>query len=102
MNYNINIKKSLKYVYQKQKELTILGGIGSLLGWDQMTYMPSDGAVDRAEQIAFLSKMSHRKISSEALWRHLQYLSRKSNFEILNDNDQIAVSYTHLTLPTKA
>ena len=91
MVYNTSIKKSLKYIYEKQRELTILGGIGSLLGWDQMTYMPLDGAVDRAEHISFLSKISHRKIISNILWKHIENLSRPSNFETLNKKDQIVV-----------
>lgn len=88
---NKTIKKSLKYIYEKQKELAILGGIGSLLGWDQMTYMPSDGAVDRAEHLSFLSKISHKKIISDTLWKHIENLSKSSNFETLDKKDQIVV-----------
>src|SRR5688572_9222657 len=32
----------------------------SVLGWDQQTYMPPRGVHARAEQIATLSKLSHR------------------------------------------
>jgi len=38
---------SIDFIYNQQKELSVFGGIGALLGWDQMTYMPKNGASDR-------------------------------------------------------
>lgn len=48
----------------KQKEVATLSAIGSLLGWDQETYMPPAGSEGRAEQQELLSTITHqRKIS---------------------------------------
>ena len=44
-----------------QAEVTDIGNAGALLGWDQVTYMPSGGAEDRGNQLATLSKISHNK-----------------------------------------
>jgi carboxypeptidase Taq len=43
------------------QELADLGGIGSLLGWDQSTYLPSGAAAGRARQQALLSRMVHAR-----------------------------------------
>jgi carboxypeptidase Taq len=83
------MKESLDFIYKQQKELSVIGGIGALLGWDQMTYMPLKGADDRSNQIAFISKMSHEKIISDEFWKHIQNLSR--NTENLLGKDKIVV-----------
>lgn len=51
--------------YQKLHELSrhakILGGIASLLEWDQETYMPAAGAANRAEQVKTLAGIVHKE-----------------------------------------
>src|SRR5262249_6942281 len=42
-------------------EIADLSSAGSVLGWDQATYMPSGGAVARARQSATLSRLAHEK-----------------------------------------
>ena len=83
------MKQSLKFIYKQQKDLTILSGIGSLLGWDQMTYMPPDGAMERSEQTAYLSTLAHKKIVSNTFWNHIQYLHR--NLDTLSLEDKLVV-----------
>lgn len=55
--------------YQKVHEISryaqTLGGIGSLLGWDQETYMPPDGAEIRGEQLKTLAGLVHREKTSK-------------------------------------
>ena len=36
-------EKELSFVYQQQKEITLLNNASSILGWDQQTYMPKEG-----------------------------------------------------------
>jgi carboxypeptidase Taq len=48
-------------------EIADLGSAGSVLGWDQATYMPSGGAVARARQSAILSRLAHEKSVDPAL-----------------------------------
>ncbi|MCJ7570824.1 MAG: carboxypeptidase M32 [Candidatus Thermoplasmatota archaeon] len=83
------MKESLDFIYKQQKELSVIGGIGDLLGWDQMTYMPPRGADDRSEQTALISKMSHEKIISDEFWKHIQILSE--NIDDLSEKDKIVV-----------
>jgi carboxypeptidase Taq len=68
---------SLSYIYKEQKELSLLGGIGALLGWDQMTYMPPKGIQERSDQMALLSRLSHERIISDTFYHHIQNLEQK-------------------------
>ena len=83
------MKESLDFVYKEQKELSTLGGIAALLGWDQMTYMPKLGAAARSEQSAMISKIAHEKIVSDSFWDHIQNLSQ--NFDSLSDKDKAII-----------
>lgn len=85
------MKESLNFIYKEQKELSVLGGIGALLGWDQMTYMPSKGVVERSEQAAYLSCLSHEKIISDKFWNHAEKLSEPNIFDTLNEKDKHVV-----------
>src|SRR5262245_3411980 len=46
------------------KEARMLDSIYSVLGWDERTYMPPEGATHRAEQLALLARMSHEQLSA--------------------------------------
>ena len=85
------MKESLDFIYKQQKELSKIGGIAALLGWDQMTYMPEKGAMERSEQTAFLSKLSHEMVVSDKFWGHIEKLSKKGNFSSLKDKDRNVV-----------
>src|SRR6266446_3470721 len=49
---------------QHFKEYRLLDSIGSIASWDQHTYMPTKGANHRAEQMAYLAKLGHEKLTS--------------------------------------
>ena len=83
------MKESLDFIYKQQKELSVFGGIGALLGWDQMTYMPPKGAEDRSEQSSLLSKLAHEKVISDEFWDHIENLYK--NIENLSEKDKIVV-----------
>ena len=47
------------------KETQLLGSIQSTLYWDQNTVMPKKGASWRSEQLTYIAKTLHRRISSD-------------------------------------
>ena len=47
------------------KETQLLGSIQSTLYWDQNTAMPKKGASWRSEQLTYIAKTLHRRISSD-------------------------------------
>lgn len=68
------MKESLDFIYKQQKELANFGGIGALLGWDQMTYMPPKGNDDRAEQLSLISRLAHERVISDEFYGHITKL----------------------------
>jgi len=55
-------------------EIWDLNMSASLLGWDQQTYMPRNGALERSEQLATLSKLAHMKSTSQEFGKALDEL----------------------------
>jgi len=84
------MKESLDFIYKEQKELSTLGGVSALLGWDQMTYMPTMGAAERSDQSALISKLAHERVVSDKLWNHIEKLS--NNIENLSEKDKAIVT----------
>ncbi len=58
------MSKAYTDLVREQKDVATLGAIGSLLGWDQETYMPPDGAAARADQQELLSTIAHQRRTS--------------------------------------
>jgi carboxypeptidase Taq len=83
------LKESLDFIYKQQKELSVFSGIGALLGWDQMTYMPKKGASRRSEQSSLISTLFHRRVVSDEFWKHINVLA--DNLEDLSEKDKIVV-----------
>jgi len=84
------MKDALDFIYKEQKELSTLGGVSALLGWDQMTYMPPMGTQERSEQSALISILVHERIVSDKFWNNIERLS--NNIETLAEKDKIVVS----------
>jgi carboxypeptidase Taq len=57
---------------RRVKEARLLESCGSVLGWDERTYMPHEGSAHRAEQLALLAGMTHNMLTAprigELLW----------------------------------
>ncbi|MBI2663353.1 carboxypeptidase M32 [Candidatus Woesearchaeota archaeon] len=68
------MKKEINLLNKYQKEIILLSYIENLMDWDIETYMPKDGAKSRAEQVAFISELIHKKITSDNLFRVLNNL----------------------------
>jgi len=85
------LKESLDFIYNQQKELSVLGGIGALIGWDQMTYMPKMGAEEKSEQSALLSKIAHEKVVSDKFWGHIEKLNQETVYNQLEEKDKNVV-----------
>lgn len=49
------------------REIATLSSVGSLIGWDQETYMPAGGAALRADQRQMLSGLIHERRTSTTL-----------------------------------
>ncbi|MDC2992132.1 carboxypeptidase M32 [Pelagibacteraceae bacterium] len=65
------------------KEASLSSDIAGILHWDMSTMMPSNSRNQRADQLAYLSKLSHDKISSN----EVRDLILKAKSEELNQYD---------------
>ena len=65
------------------REASLSSDIAGILHWDMSTMMPSNSRNQRAEQLAYLSKLNHDKISSN----EVRDLISEAKNEDLNQND---------------
>src|SRR5256885_471476 len=49
---------------QLVREASVLASCGSVLGWDESTYMPRNGSGYRGEQMALLARLGHEMITA--------------------------------------
>jgi carboxypeptidase Taq len=64
----------LKELKQRLLEISDLGAVGSVLGWDEATYMPKGGAAARGRQSAAVSRMRHERSIDPALGKLIDAL----------------------------
>jgi carboxypeptidase Taq len=57
------------------REIADLDAVGSVLSWDQATYMPRDGAPARSRQGALISRLAHERMTDIELGRLLDRLT---------------------------
>ena len=79
-------EKRLGELRARWLEISDLGYAGAVLGWDQATYMPTQGAAARGRQRAMLSKLAHERLVDPALGRLIDGL-RKHASNLPGDSD---------------
>ena len=57
-------EKAYEELIRRSREVALLASCGSVLAWDQETYMPRTGATYRGEQLALLMGMVHEKATA--------------------------------------
>ena len=63
----------------RMRELDVIGQIGGLLGWDQEVMMPPKAAPLRAEQLAWLSTESHKRMTDPEVGKLLATAESESD-----------------------
>src|SRR5436305_9014176 len=67
----MNDNQTYAELIRRIKEHSLLGSCGSVLGWDERTYMPHQGSAHRAEQMALLARMTHEMLTAPEIGRLL-------------------------------
>ena len=75
-------------------EVYDLQSAASLLGWDQQTNMPPEGAQDRGYQLGTLRKIAHIKFTSEEVGKLLEELSISIDQLPADSNDARLIKVT--------
>ena len=57
-------QKAISRLKELDSEIQLLSNMGSLLSWDQETYMPEGGIADRSKQLSLLSSIVHERETS--------------------------------------
>lgn len=65
----------------KLREIDLIGQIGSLLSWDQEVMMPSKAALLRAEQLAWVSKTGHERLTDSDIGILLEEAESDGNLD---------------------
>lgn len=68
------MEEKLNQFKEKMGTVWDLSMAASLLGWDQQTYMPPNGAEERGEQMATLVQLTHEMSTSEEVGKALEEL----------------------------
>ena len=71
------LKEDLKIIDKYQKEILVLGGVSSLLDWDQQTYMPKNSLNTRSEQSSLIQSIIHNKMTSDKFFQAVENLKKE-------------------------
>ncbi len=87
--------KSYQNLHKISREIRVLEGVSSILGWDQETHMPPDGAPIRGEQLEVMAGLIHEKKTGKKFLNALSKLIDIDSGKILEkgltDEQQKAV-----------
>jgi carboxypeptidase Taq len=70
----MNKDQAYQELIRQIKEYSLLASCGSLLGWDERTYMPRRGSAHRAEQMALIARLAHEMLTAPEIGRLLSEL----------------------------
>ncbi len=73
-------------LFDRIKEAQMLSDVISLLGWDEQTFLPRGGSDYRAETMAYLSGMLHKKITDPDVGAMLSELEKT---DLVKDTDSV-------------
>ncbi len=80
--------QALEQLRGRLAELSDLGEVQMLAGWDQLVMMPADGAAARALQLGTLARLSHERATSEDLGEWLAEIDAAGEAAGLDDLDR--------------
>lgn len=80
------LNQDYEHLHQISRTARILAGVSSILDWDQETYMPSDSAGIRAEQLKVLAGITHKHKTGKKFANHLAKLIDLKTGKILEKN----------------
>lgn len=86
------MKKHINIVRQTGRELALLDGAEGLLHWDAATIMPPAATKQRGNQIAYLSGISHEKLTDKSFCDAVRYLRRPNIIKKLSKREQAVVN----------
>jgi carboxypeptidase Taq len=74
---------------RRSRDLALLNSCAAVLGWDQQTYMPRNGAGLRGDQMAYLAKSAHALATDPAIG---DLLATIESSDLVEDADSIVAA----------
>ncbi len=84
------MEQKFRELKARLQEISDLGNIGAVLGWDQATYMPPGGGAARARQSALIGQLAHQKSTDPDLGKLLDDL-RSYEESLPYDSDEASL-----------
>jgi len=91
----------LKNFYKNIKKINTLGGVISLLSWDQETFMPERAIKERANQITLLTNIYHKGFLEPSFIKNVNFLFEKKDKLSLIDRRSVEYAKKHLDIKLK-
>src|SRR5437660_881811 len=82
-----NASDSYRELLASLKAISLLGSVGSLLGWDEQVNLPAAGADHRAAQSALIARMTHERFTSPRIG---ELLSAVESSDLVKDPESDA------------
>lgn len=60
----MNPQQAYESLVKEVRQIAVLDSVGSLMSWDQQTYLPTAGTDNRAEQQALIATLSHERFTA--------------------------------------
>jgi carboxypeptidase Taq len=89
-----NLNQKYEQLLEYNKELAIISSAGSILHWDMETKMPPKGVELRSQQLAFIQKTIHQKLTDPETGKLLDSIEKDPDYETL---DQTAARNVYLS-----
>jgi len=83
----MNKDKAYQELIKRVKEYNLLASCGSVLAWDERTYMPRKGSAHRAEQMALIARMAHEMATAPEIGRLLEEVGKS---DLVRDQESAA------------
>jgi carboxypeptidase Taq len=70
--------QALQELRERMAELSDLGAVQMLAGWDQLVMMPADGAASRARQLGTLARLAHERSTGAEIGEWLEQIDAQA------------------------
>jgi carboxypeptidase Taq len=81
----INIRSFYKKLLTRTKDLIVLSSAQSIIQWDMETMMPPKAVEQRSQQLALLSRISHKMSTAPEIGKLLNALLASSQYDALSE-----------------
>ena len=83
-----NTPKAYKQLLAKTKDLIILQSAESIIHWDMETKMPPKAVEQRSQQLALLSRISHKMSTDPEIGKLLNQITANPDYETLSQTEK--------------